>query len=175
MVTQPAGQEELTVIGGRPVEAFDQHGSTTLVELRCERVGPPPRAGASPGTSFRVTVHNAPPATDGRDADENENEMTVGSPVCGEGASLWEALVRARAILDARGWLLPIAASRRDRWCAHAQRHPDMCVVHPFDDFGNAEGMLETAPPDTVVTVTAQREAYLSWAWTHVGAAWGDA
>lgn len=173
MVTQPAGPEELTVIGGRPVEAFDQHGGTALVELRCERVGPPPRAGGSPGTSFRVTVHNAPPIV--RDRGPDADDVTAGSSVCGEGASLWEALVRAREILDAWGWLLPIAASRRDRWCAHAQRHPDMCVVHPFADFENSEGMLEIAPPDTVVTVAAQREAYLTWAWTHVGAAWGEA
>jgi hypothetical protein len=170
VVTQPAGPEELTVIGGRPVEAFDQQGSTALVELRCERVGPPPRAGGSPSTSFRVTVLNAPPATNGRGAEEND--VAEESSVFAEAGSLWEALLRARAILDARGWLLPIAASRRDRWCAHSQRHPDMCMVHPFDNFENSEGMLEIAPPDTVTTVAAQRQAYVTWAWTHVGAAW---
>jgi hypothetical protein len=173
VVTQPARPEELTLIGGRPVEAFNQHGDTAMIELRCQRVGPPSRAGGSTDTCFRVTVLNAPIEAD--DSAAGTNEAAAATSFCGEGPSLWEALVRARTILDERGWLLPIAASRRDRWCAHAQRHPDMCVVHPFDNFENSEGMLELAPADTVVTVPAQRKAYVQWAWSHVGTAWGEA
>jgi len=150
----PVNEPELTVIGGREVTAFDAHGQTTTVDLRCERIGPPPRPISSPSTSFVVTLSLAPVETE-----RSQQQIVIRQ----EARSLWDALLDARAVLDEAGWLLPIAAARRGWWCTYAERRPDVTVVHPLGDLSRSEGMLQTIPQDDVVTVSEQREAHQHW------------
>jgi hypothetical protein len=125
------------------------------IDLRCERVGPPPRPVSSPpSTRFVVTLRRP--------------LIEVGGPgpdilIRQEARSLWDALLDARATLDEAGWLLPIAAARRGWWCTYAERRPDVTVVHPLGDLSQSEGMLQTIPQEEAATVSEQREAHQHW------------
>ena len=148
-------EPELTLIGGREVMAFNARGETILVDVRCERVGPPPGAVSSPSSArFVVTVR--PPSLE---AGASAPHILIRQ----EGRSLWDALLDARAGLEEAGWLLPIAAARRGWWCTYADRRPDVTVVHPLGDLSQSEGMLQTIPQQEVVTVSEQREAHQRW------------
>lgn len=141
---------EPTFLCGRSVEAFNIHDETIEVDVRCERIGPPARPMHSEDTTFRVTL---------RYTDTNGSAVVVEH----EADSLWDALLAARAELDGRGWLLPIAAARTDRWCVFAERRVGVAVVHPIGDTSTSEGILSLAPRDTVGLVAAQRLAYEEW------------
>lgn len=153
---EQTGTDELTWIAGRSLDAFTPHGDTATIDIACERVGPPADVGARQGTSFRVTLDNVP----ARDA---ETGTTALMTIQRQASSLWAALRQARSALDEHGWLLPIAASRIDRWSVYGERRPDASTVHAFDDLSHAEGMLQDAPPETVATVAAQQRAYQQW------------
>jgi hypothetical protein len=164
MTEHESRSPDRTWICGRPVEAFNASGDTVAIDLRCERLGPPARAVSSPGTSFLVTLRYTAPEGTRRDTPESAGEAAGREvTVAAEAASLWDALAAARGDLDARGWLLPIAAARVDRWCVYAGRRAGVGVVHPFDDVDTAEGILTPAPRDTIGTVAAQRHAYRRW------------
>lgn len=147
---------ELTVIGGREVTAFNIHGQTTTVDIRCERIGPPPRA-VTPlqSTKFVVTLRWQQPC----EADSATPETVVRQ----EAHSLWDALLDARVPLEEAGWLLPIAAARRGWWSTYAERRFDVTMVHPLVDPSRSEGMLEAIPHGEVATVSEQRQAHQRW------------
>lgn len=153
----------VTPICGREIEAFHRgtdsagptggraDGPTTVFEVTCERVGPPPRAVRAPGTSFRVTARRRDPSGPGA------------AVVTHEADSLWSALTAVRADLEREGWLLPIAAARRDSHALYADRHLDLPVVHRFADPTVTEGVLADAPQTEIGTVADQQQAYHQW------------
>ena len=147
-------EPELTVIGGRDVMAFNAHGQTMMVDVRCERAGPPGAVPSPPSARFVVTVR------------QPSLEVGGSAPhilIRQEGRSLWDALLDARARLEEAGWLLPIAAARRGWWCTYADRRPDVTVVHPLGDLSQSEGMLQTIPQQEAATVSEQRQAHQRW------------
>lgn len=160
MGDQPTGIDELTWIAGRSLEAFTSRGDTATIDIACERVGPPADVGTRQGTSFRVTLRNVPVRAENVDAGAGARELVT---IQQQAPSLWAALREARSELDQHGWLLPIAASRIDRWSVYGERRPDASTVHPFGDLSHADGMLQDAPPQTVATVAAQQQAYEQW------------
>jgi hypothetical protein len=148
-------EPELTVIGGREITAFNARGQTTTVDLLCERIGPPPRAVTPlPSTTFVVTLRRLP---------HEAGDSASGIDIRQEAHSLWDALLEARVTLEEAGWLLPIAAARRDWWCTYAERRFDVTVVHPLADLSQNEGMLQTIPHSEVATVSEQRQAHQRW------------
>src|SRR5437879_5732461 len=114
MVGQNAKTDQVTWILGRPVEAINSDGGTAMIDLRCERIGPPGRPMHSPDTSFRFTLHDVPGADPAAETASIQREAPT----------LWDAFLAARTALDAYGWLLTIAGSRTDRWCIQGQRRP---------------------------------------------------
>jgi hypothetical protein len=165
MAGQNAEAGQLTWILGRPVEAVNSDGDTAMIDLRCERIGPPGRPMHSPDTSFRLTLHDIP--TTGSATDAASDSATATVSIQREAATLWDAFLAGRTALDAYGWLLTIAGSRTDRWCVQAQRRPGVGTVHPFDNPHAVEGILTPSSPATLGTVAAQRRAYQDWMTAH--------
>jgi hypothetical protein len=152
--SQPAEQ---TSILGRPVEAFNEHGDTIMIDLRCERLGPPARPVSWSGTSFVATLRYTEPAASAG------TELTALVVIRRVADSMWNALLDARTELDTHGWYLAIAAARTDSWCVYAERRPEVGVVHRIGDMSVHEGILTPAPRTAVGTVAAQRQAYQDW------------
>jgi hypothetical protein len=156
-------QAERTRICGRPVEAFNEHGdTTTVIDLQCDRLGPPARPVSWPGTSFVATLQYTEPSAD---SDTIGTERPAPVVTSREADSMWNALLAARTELDTHGWYLPIAAARTDSWCVYAERRPEVGVVHRIGDMFVHEGILTPAPRTAVSTVAAQRQAYPHLQW----------
>jgi hypothetical protein len=152
-MTEPqAGDAAATTpICGREIEAFSHDGRTSMIDVLCVRVGPPPRAVHAPGTTYRVTATWPDPDTG------------APSTVTEQADSLWSALRLVRADLEKRGWLLPVAAARRDSHPLYADRHLDLTVVHRFADPTVTEGVLADAPRAAIGTVADQDQAHQRW------------
>lgn len=142
-------QHDLTRLGYRAVYGFrPTDGEQTPVALDCVRVGPAPRPVAPTGTRFRVTA-----------------TLHDGHEVSAQAASVWAAFTAVRAGLETLGWLLPIAAARRDSYAISAARYPDATMVFVLDspDPQASLGFLEVVDRDLVGTVAEQQAAYQAW------------